>query len=102
MAKRKEPTIRDLRKGLRDSFSHWEKLKKRGGQDPFYADGVNLNLTRGHIFIRQAELRKLCKAQSVRPCPAEASRKPPPKVAATYCAPKSKAGPCRAARKKGK
>ena len=31
----------------------WENLRVRGGQDPFYPDGVNMNLTRNHA-IRHA------------------------------------------------
>jgi len=92
--KKKPATIPSLTKTIRDQFRHWSKLELRGGTDPFYADGANMNLTRGHIFIEQAQLRKLCKQGEV-PCPLEATRRPPRKMPEDYCAPLSKAGPCR-------
>lgn len=105
MAKKsKGPTIPELQKSIRDEIKHWKKLKKSGGVDPGYADGTNMNLTRSHIFHDQDRLRSLCKEQKIRPCPVEARISPPRHVSEQYCAPRSKAGPCRerraAARKK--
>ena len=34
----------DRIKNLESEYEHWEHLYKYGGSDPFYADGVNLNL----------------------------------------------------------
>lgn len=39
---------------LEKAYSHWENLYESGGSDPFYADGVCLNLVRNHIiFFKQ-------------------------------------------------
>jgi len=105
MAKKKKgPTIPELQKSIRDSLKHWKKLKTKGGTDPGWPDGTNMNLVRNHISYDQGKLRELCKELRVRPCPIEARINPPPHVTEEYCAPKSKAGPCRerraAARKK--
>lgn len=104
--KLKGPTIPELQQSIRDSFKRWNHLHKKGGTDPFYPDGTNLNLVRNHVFYYQGQLRELCKEQKVRPCPIEAKLKPPRHVSEEYCAPKSKAGPCRerraAARKRRK
>jgi hypothetical protein len=104
MAKRqKGHTIPDLQKSIKGSFKRWKDLKKKGGSDPFWPDGTNMNLVRNHVFYDQKRLRELCKAQKVRPCPIEAKLKPPRHVSEDYCAPKSKTGPCRerrAARRK--
>lgn len=105
MAKKKKgQTIPELQKQIRDSFKHWNLLRMKGGTDPGWPDGTNMNLTRNHVFHDQGKLRELCKEQKVRPCPIEAKLRPPKHVSETYCAPKSKAGPCRerraAARKK--
>lgn len=100
MAKRKKgPTIEDLQKGIKDSLKHWKQLRRKGGTDPFYPDGVNMNLTRNHVIYDQGQLRDLCRAQKVRPCPLEARLKLPRKVSEDYCAPNSKAGPCVTRRK---
>ena len=50
---RKENPLEELEK----AYAQWESLYKQGGSDPFYADGVNLNLVRNHIlyFKRQIE-----------------------------------------------
>ena len=49
----KENPLEELEK----AYAQWESLYKQGGSDPFYADGVNLNLVRNHIlyFKRQIE-----------------------------------------------
>lgn len=104
MAKRrKEPTIQDLQKQIKGSFKRWKHLHKKGGVDPSWPDGTNMNLVRNHVFYDQGRLRELCKAQKVRSYPAEAKMKPPREVSNEYCAPRSKSGPCRerrAARRK--
>jgi len=105
MAKKsKGPTIQEIQQKIRDNFKRWDHLKRKGGVDPFWPDGTNMNLVRNHVFYHQDKLKALCKEQKVRPCPIEAKLRPPRHVSETYCAPKSKAGPCRerraAARKK--
>ena len=49
----KENPLEELEK----TYAQWESLYKQGGSDPFYPDGVNLNLVRNHIlyFKRQIE-----------------------------------------------
>lgn len=106
MAKKKKgPTIPELQKSIRDSLKRWDHLKQKGGTDPHWPDGTNMNLVRNHVSYDQARLRELCKEQKVRPCPVEAKMKPPRHVSENYCAPKSRSGPCkarRAAARKGK
>lgn len=92
MKKKEKETPEGIAKKIKDSFSHWEDLHKNGGTDPFFADGTNLNLVRNHILYYQLELKKLCKANKVRPCLPEAKLKPPKKQKDWYLAPGSKAG----------
>jgi hypothetical protein len=101
MAKRKESTIEDLKRSIKASFKHWNTLRRRGGVDPLWPDGTNMNLVRRHIIHDQGRLKDLCKVEKVRPCPVEARLKPPRQVSCYYCAPRSKAGPCRERRRKG-
>ena len=37
----------------------WENLRVRGGQDPFWPDGVNMNLTRNHVIYAKRCLREM-------------------------------------------
>lgn len=39
-----------LKERLEESYQLWDNQLCSGGSDPFYADGVNLNLLRGHII----------------------------------------------------
>src|SRR3990170_2784410 len=92
MAKRqKAPTVPELQKAIRERYKRWGKLKRKGGTDPFWPDGTNMNLVRNHVFYYQGQLRDLCKAEKIRPCPKEARLKPPPAVNPNYMAQGSKA-----------
>ena len=55
MAKKQDPK-KELAQQLRDSHSRWQHLLEFGGQDPFYEDGVNMNLVRNHIIYE----RRMC------------------------------------------
>ena len=93
--KQKGPTIPELQDSIRKELKHWSHLHKSGGTDPSWPDGTNLNLTRAHIHHDRDRLRALCKEQKVRPCPVESKTRLPRIVSEDYCAPRSKAGPCR-------
>lgn len=80
-----------IAKSILNSFSHWEEVHKNGTSDPFYPDGVNLNLIRNHIIYNQGRLKALCKAQKIRPCLPEVKLKLPRKQKLWYLAPGSKA-----------
>ena len=65
MARKKENLAEEYNaytKRLEESFRQWDELKKNGSQDPFYADGVNMNLVRNHIIYDKGELERICKA----------------------------------------
>lgn len=40
----------DYEKSLLESYARWRYLYENGGQDPTWADGVNINLVRNHII----------------------------------------------------
>lgn len=44
------PSLKKLRKLALRELENWEFVKEHGGQDPFWADGYNLNLIRNHII----------------------------------------------------
>lgn len=90
-SRKKEPTVEELQASIRKSLKRWETLKKHGGTDPFWPDGMNLNLVRNHIINDRERLRERCKALRVRPCPRESRVKVPQAVSQYYMAPGSKA-----------
>lgn len=62
--KKKEQTpeqkIEELCKDIVYEINHWTSLKEFGGQDPFWPDGVNMNLTRNHVIYAKREIKKIC------------------------------------------
>lgn len=48
---------KQLGKEIRDSRKRYEDLRAHGGSDPFWSDGVNMNLCRNHVmyFRKQVE-----------------------------------------------
>ena len=55
----KKETVEDLYRNLQQSFDHWHILYTQGGSDPFWADGVNLNLVRNHILYYRKRIDEL-------------------------------------------
>lgn len=45
---------------LSREFRWWKSTYEHGCQDPFWADGCNLNLIRNHIEYFKGEIRRLC------------------------------------------
>ena len=41
---------------LQVSFDRWDHLNEYGGQDPFWSDGVNMNLERSHIIYYKNQM----------------------------------------------
>lgn len=52
-------TMKQLEQELEREFKHWDELYYHGGHDPFYADGMGLNLTRNHIIYYKRQLEEL-------------------------------------------
>ena len=58
MSKKQDEEAR-LRRELDDSFSRWEQISKEGCSDPFWPDGVNMNLVRNHIIYYYRQLKDI-------------------------------------------
>ena len=80
-----EQEIKRLRKEIVQDLKHWQNLREYGCQDPFWADGVNMNLTRNHIIYYKMRLRELCPDGNL---PEEYYLPTPPVVDNNYLAPK--------------
>jgi hypothetical protein len=81
MAKKKQQE--DYEQKLRDSFDHWQHLYEYGGQDPSWADGVNLNLVRNHIYYYKRQIEETMEPGSY---PEIYYRARPPEVPNDYMA----------------
>lgn len=77
-----------LESACETEHSHWNALYKNGCSDPFYADGVNLMLTRNHIIYYKRKISELCAEYGLEK-PSVLYRPLPPKVSQDYVAGKS-------------
>lgn len=79
----KKEIRKDYTKELAEDFQHWDLLYRSGGSDPFYADGLNLNLVRNHIIYDKKQLEKMIKDGNY---PDIYYRETPPEVDNAYMA----------------
>lgn len=80
-----EQEIEQLRKDIVQEIEHWKNLRKYGCQDPFWPDGMNMNLTRNHVIYDKERLKELIPDGNL---PEEYYLPTPPKVDNIYLAPK--------------
>lgn len=66
-----EDKLQGLTKGVTETIARWKSYKENGGTDPFYPDGVNMNLLRNHLIHYKREIRELCAEKNIS-LPAEA------------------------------
>ena len=59
MAKRQRSRKEQLAEVIRESHEQWKRPRENGVNDPFWTDGVNLNLVRNHIIYG----RRLCEEE---------------------------------------
>ena len=64
---------------------HWEAIRDCGCNDPFWADGTNMNLTRNHIIHDRNRIKELCDENGLT-LPAEWYLPIPPEVDNDYMA----------------
>ena len=51
-------TVEQIRADLDKAFARWDQINKDGCNDPFWSDGVNMNLVRNHIISHYRLLSK--------------------------------------------
>ena len=56
LLKEKEEELQNLRQ----EAEQWQYIKDHGCQDPFWPDGVNMNLIRNHIIYGKKVLLQIC------------------------------------------
>lgn len=48
----------DYAAALENDYARWDELFTKGGSDPFWSDGVSLNMVRDRIIACKAQLAK--------------------------------------------
>ena len=82
MSKRGQQT--DYAAELEKSYAEWDELFITGGSDPFWTDGVGLELVRNHIIFYKQQLEK--QGNSLFGLPEAYYRELPPEVDCNYMA----------------
>lgn len=75
----------ECRRDIVQECAQWEYLRVNGGQDPFYPDGINMNLTRNHVIYAKRRLREMA-AEHGWELPDEYYLQTPPEVDDGYMA----------------
>ena len=75
---------------IRLETQSWEDIWENGCSDPFWPDGVNLNLIHNHICYEKDEIRRLCKESGESPPPEFYFPTPPVVDENFFAAPNSK------------
>jgi hypothetical protein len=68
---------------LSEEYDNWAYLYEHGGSDPFWEDGVNLNLVRNHIYYYRGKIEETLSPENY---PAAFFREIPPEVDNRYMA----------------
>lgn len=74
----------DYAAALENDYARWDELFTKGGSDPSWADGVNLNLVRSHLLYDKEQLAK--QENSLFGLPDVYYRETPPEVDNDYMA----------------
>lgn len=80
-----EQKIKNLCADIIREIGHWEHMNVHGGSDPFWSDGVNMNLTRNHIISDKRKIAEICMENNM-PLPEEMYIPIPPVVDDYYMA----------------
>ncbi len=78
--------LQRLERELLEAGLHWVDIYENGCQDPFWADGVNLNIVRNHCLYYVRLITELCEQHSM-PLPDILPFPIPDKVDPEYMAP---------------
>ena len=56
--KKQQITAQSLESTLLDEYRRWKQIFDEGCSDPFWEDGVNIQLTRNHILHTKGEIQR--------------------------------------------
>lgn len=80
-----EQRLKKLCDGIISEREVWKHINKEGCSDPFWPDGMNMNLTRNHILSYRNEIAEICEECGFN-IPEEYFLKVPPRVSDNYVA----------------
>lgn len=80
-----EDKVQECCQNIRQEIEQWKMINQNGCNDPFWADGCNMNLTRNHIIYYQRQLKEICIENGI-PLPDEYYLAVPPEVDTNYMA----------------
>lgn len=80
-----EQTIKALVEDIIREVGAWEHKNENGCSDPFWPDGVNMNLNRNHIIYDKRQIGGICRENGL-PLPEEYYIPTPPEVDNYYMA----------------
>ena len=66
-------------------IARWKCIQEHGCNDPFWADGCNMNLTRNHIISYKHDIQEMCEENNM-PLPEGYYLATPPEVDNNYMA----------------
>ena len=67
MKKTQDQQLKELGKYIFGEIAIWKRINEYGCNDPFWADGCNMNLTRNHILYAQKQIEEICTANGSSP-----------------------------------
>ena len=87
MKKKKTPDqlIKELSTDIIKEINSWVEKNENGCSDPFWTDGVNMNLNRNHIIYAKRQIEQICQEYGI-PLPDEYYLATPPEVDPYYMA----------------
>lgn len=87
MEKKKSPNqiLKECRQEIVKNIERWKFINDNGCNDPFWADGCNMNLVRNHIIYYKQNILQLCEENGFS-LPEEYFLSLPPEVYANYMA----------------
>ncbi len=88
MAKRKikpEQQLKEAVACIKDGLQRWLDIAQNGSSDPFYADGIGMNLCRNHVIYGQTRVLEICEEYGLT-IPLEYRLPVPPYVDANFFA----------------
>lgn len=83
--KSQEQQLKELCQEIKSEIDRWNNLKIQGGNDPFWEDGYNMNLTRNHVIYDKGKIKEICEENSL-DLPEEYHLQTPPEVPKYYMA----------------
>lgn len=88
MAKKKKTTAEDLQEleaELKERYERWNYILTHRTSDPYWPDGVNMNLVRNHCSYYRRQIKELCENRGL-PLPEIYDKPLPPEMPMDFMA----------------